>query len=110
MTHSCRTEMLEGKQIFTLFGKLRTGTTSFILNELQYCLNQKAMRYVIDLRSVTDLDCRGLGLLVTLKNSIKDSAKIVELIIEDPFIQELIMMAKLDQMFRLVTTKELPVT
>ncbi|WP_456276335.1 STAS domain-containing protein [Bacillus sp. AK128] len=104
MTHNCRAEMLEEKQIFTLFGKLRTSTTSFIQHDLLTTLNQEAKRYVIDLRKVTDLDCRGIGLLVTLKNSIKDSAKVVELIIEDSFVRELIIMAKLDQMF-LVTSE-----
>lgn len=101
MTFSCSSEMLEGKQVFSLFGKLRFGTTTFFQEELLNSLDQDAEKYAIDLRQVTELDCKGLGVLVDLKNKIQDSAKVVEVIIEEPHVRELIVLAKLDKVFTL---------
>ncbi|MDB4837060.1 STAS domain-containing protein [Marinomonas sp.] len=86
---SCATITIVGNFDFSLFNDFRNAYTS---------LEQDYMIYVVDLSSVEYLDSAALGMLLSMRNTVSDAAKI-QLKGANDFIKNILVISRFDKRF-----------
>ncbi|WP_026672189.1 STAS domain-containing protein [Alkalihalobacterium bogoriense] len=97
-------KVVEHVQIYSLQGKIQYANSDEIKHKMLENVNEKVMEYIIDLRSVTVIDSTGMGILLTFLKAVE--GKKMSIVIEDPFLLELLLIAKLNQVFPIYNTVE----
>ncbi|UOE92565.1 STAS domain-containing protein [Alkalihalobacillus sp. LMS39] len=97
-------KIVEHVQIYSLHGKIQYANSDEIKHKMLENVNEEVLEYIIDLRAVTVIDSTGMGILLTFLKAVE--GKKMSLVLEDPFLLELLLIAKLNQVFAIYTTVE----
>jgi len=92
-------------QIFEFKGNLTYSNSNEIKQLLLRQFQPNKSKYILDLSNINSVDSTGMGIILSFSKIVEDNKSIV-LVIKDDFIQELFMIAKLDQLFQIVKSAE----